>query len=104
MSQESVILFNYQNAMKQAKELKGISSKLKKLSDSQFDDTINKIDRSWDGESSTKFVQKGKKLKGKMDDSAKDLESIAGTIETIATNIYKAEMEALRIAKTRSHS
>lgn len=99
MLQESVILFNYQNALKQARELKQISTQIKKLSDSQFETSINAINANWKGENATKYFNKGKKLKGKMDDSAEDLNSIAETIETIANNIYKAEMEALRIAQ-----
>lgn len=103
MASEQTIIFNYNKAVQQANSLMEISNDIRKVATDKLEDSIQVIDKNWDGESSKKFIAKEKKLKSKVEDSAKDIESISGAIKRIAKEIYDAEMASIQIAKTRSY-
>ena len=100
---EYEITFNYQKAMNQAAELKAIASSLKKVGETQLAECLGKISKNWLGSNSEDFVAKGKKMETKIEKSSKSITLTAGAIETMAKNIYNAEMEALRIAREREN-
>ena len=102
MASEDTIQFNYNKAIKQADDLLDISKEVKKISENKLADSLEKIDKNWDGENSKKFIKKGNTLKGKIEDSADDLKKVSESIKQMAKKIYDAEMESLRIAKERS--
>lgn len=102
MADESTIIFNYEKAIKQADDLMGIAKEVRKVANTNMEDSLTAIGRNWEGENSAKFIKKGNVLKGKIGDSADDIEKIAGDIRIMAKRIYDAEMEAIRIAKQRA--
>ncbi len=97
---EYTIQFNYNKALGQASELKSIASSLKNISESSLVSTMNSISKNWTGSNSDEYVKKGNSLKEKIKHSSDDIYGVAGNLETMAGNIYRAEMEALRIAQT----
>jgi len=102
MASEQTIQFNYEQAIRQANDLLDISKEVKKLADNKLTDSIQTIDRNWDGENSKKFIKKGNTLKGKIEDSAEDLQKVSESIKQMAKKIYDAEMENIRIARERT--
>ncbi|MDE5778006.1 MAG: hypothetical protein K2I10_05800 [Lachnospiraceae bacterium] len=102
MADEATIIFNYEKAIKQADELVGIAKEVRKVVNANIAESLTAIDKNWDGENSVKFIKKGNVLKGKISDSADDIEKIAGDIRIMAKRIYDAEMEAIRIARQRA--
>ena len=102
MASEQTIVFNYNKALQQANNLLEISNDIRKIATDKLEDSIQTIDKNWDGENSKKFINKNKKLQEKMKDSADDIKQISTAIKKMAKQIYDAEMESIRIARTRS--
>ena len=103
MASEQTIIFNYNKAIQQADNLLEVSKDIRKIATGKLNDSIQTIDKNWDGENSKKFLTKSKRLKEKVEDSADDIKSIAEAIKTIAKSVYDAEMENIQTAKTRSY-
>ena len=103
MSSEQTIQFNYNKALQQANSLLNISNDIRKIATDKLDDSIQAIDKNWDGENSKKFITKSKKLKDQVEDSADDIRRISDAIKKMAKEIYDAEMESIRIARMRSY-
>lgn len=101
---EQEIEFNYKKAMGQASELKEIASSLKKLGESQLDSCMNSVAKNWTGDNSDSYVKKGRKLEKKMVTSSDNIKQTAETIETMAKNIYEAEMKALQEIRDKSYA
>lgn len=101
---EYEIRFNYQKAMNQAAELKGIASSLKKVGEFQLKECLGKISKSWTGTNSQDFVLKGNKMGVKIETSYQNVTHTAEAVETMAKNIYDAEMAALRVARERKNN
>ena len=102
MASEDTIQFNYEKAIRQANDLQDISKEIKKLAENKLTDSLQTIDKNWDGDNSKKFIKKGNTLKGKIEDSAEDLQKVSTSIRQMAKKIYDAEMESIRIAQERS--
>ncbi len=100
---ESEIRFNYEKSMKQAEELKQIAQSLSKVSTNQLSECLGKIEKNWSGDNSDAYRKKGVKLQGKIETSAKGVKLAAESIETMARNIYRAEMAALEATRRRKH-
>lgn len=100
---EHEINFNYKKAMDQAEELKNIGKELSKLGDSQLEQCLNAVKKSWDGTNSESYVKKGKKVQTKITATSGNITGAAGAIETMAKRIYDAEMAALEAAKRHSY-
>lgn len=98
---EHEIRFNYSKAMNQAKELKNVASSLTKVGNSKLEECMVKVSKGWNGDNSESYVKKGKKLGDKIDKSGNGVRQTAEAIETMARNIYNAEMAALRAARER---
>lgn len=103
MASEQTIQFNYNKALQQADSLLNISNDIRKIATDKLNDSIQAIDKNWDGENSKKFLAKSKKLKDQVEDSADDIRRISDAIKKMAKEIYDAEMESIRIAKMRSY-
>ena len=97
------IRMDYQKAIKEADKLKVLASDLKQTAD-RLDQSLTNVKSAWKSDSSVKYVNKGRKLREELKKRAKELDQAAGVIRQIAQNTYKAEMEALRLAKERSYS
>lgn len=98
------IKMDYNNAIKQAEKLEKLARDLKQIAQTQLQECLSNVDRSWKSTSSVKYINKGKKLREEILSRAKNLEKTAETIRTIAKNVYDAEMRSLEIAKRRTYS
>ena len=97
------INFNYHAAIKQAKRLDEIAASLEKLADQEMERVLNEIGHAWKSElSAPKFLQKGRKVETDISKTAGNLRNIATSVRTIAERVRSAELEALRIANTRT--
>lgn len=103
MASEQTIVFNYNKAIQQADNLLEISKDVRKIATNKLNDSIQTIDKNWDGENSKKFLTKSRRLKDKIEDSADDIKLVSESIKKMAKAIYDAEMENIETAKTRSY-
>lgn len=101
MASRYQIQMDFQKATQKAGELDQIADNLSKLAGTDLSNTLNSLNNDWKGDNATAYLKKGYGLKERMDSTVKDLRATAGTIRSIAKNIYDAEMEALRIAEER---
>lgn len=100
---EYEISFNYQRSVNQAAELKGVASSLKKVKDNELVSCLGSVAKNWKGTNSENFVKKAKKMETRIENESKNVTLTAQAIETMAKNIYDAEMAALRAARERSN-
>lgn len=92
---------DFTRATQKANELDGIADNLSRLADTDLQNTLDGLNNDWKGDNAGEYIKKGFALKENMDKTVKDIRETAGTIRTVAKNIYDAEMEALRIAEER---
>ncbi len=95
------IEFDFQKALRQARELDQVAQRLNSLSDSSLEDTLNQISANWTGDNAVKYIKKGKLLQGNIDKTANALREVAEAIREIARNLYEAEMAAWERAHNR---
>lgn len=103
MATRASIEFDFNRALNQAKKLEEVASKMKSLSESSLENTLQDISVNWKGENASVYLKKGEKLKSKVMGSAEQLNAIAGEIRKIAKRVYDAEMAALAIAEMRNY-
>ena len=101
MASRHQIQMDFKRATQKAKELDDIADNLSKLADTDLQNTLDGLNNDWKGDNAGEYIKKGFALKENMDKTVKDIRETAGTIRTVAKNIYDAEMEALRIAEER---
>lgn len=101
MASRHQIQMDFTKATQKAKELDDIADNLSKLADTDLQNTLDGLNNDWKGDNAGEYIKKGFALKENMDKTVKDIRETAGTIRTVAKNIYDAEMEALRIAEER---
>lgn len=99
---ESEIRFNYDKAMGQAEELRNIASSIKTISEDNMEESFGKVQKNWTGENSESYVKKGRTVQNKVTGSANSVAAAATALETMARNIYNAEMAAIQIAQAAS--
>lgn len=104
MASASEILFNFNQAKKRAQELEDTAAQLRKLANDELGQTLDNLAAAWKGEAATAYLNKGVRLKAKIIQSAKDLDSTATVIRNTAQRIYDAEMEAYRLAMERLYN
>ncbi len=102
MSSLGEIYFNYNRAIKQARELDGVASKLRSAAHNDMDTVLNEVRNAWKSDSAPNYIRKGEKVRGDIEKTAKNLNNIAAAIRTIAERVRRAELEAWRIANTRN--
>lgn len=95
------IEWNYIQAKKQAAKLEEQADMLKRLSDVQLDETLQKLSCNWKGDSAGAYLCKGEKMKGEIHNIAKELRKTAEVIRSSAERTFKAEMKAREMAKKR---
>lgn len=95
------IEMDFSKAKRQASDLERIANNLRTISDRQMEDTLRTLEHNWLGDNSVKYMGKGRQLEGKIRETSKSLENIAGAIREIAQNVYEAEMRAWEIAHNR---
>lgn len=95
------IEFNYRRTLAQADSIDVIANSLKKLSEKEFQDTLQNLSANWKGENASLYLSKGNLLQEKMNTTVKELSSVASNIRTIAERIRNAELAALALALKR---
>ncbi|MBO5474618.1 MAG: WXG100 family type VII secretion target [Lachnospiraceae bacterium] len=103
MAGRASIEFNFRKAMEQAEQLEGTAERLSRLSNYQFENTMQQLAANWKGENASEYMNKGDRLQQQMNGTAKELYNIAADIRRVAKRLYQAEMEALRIAQKRDY-
>lgn len=103
MKSASEIRFDFQQAIRRAEELENIAADLKQLASGELGEFLQNLSTAWKGEAANAYLQKGARLQDKILKSAKDLNSTASTIRSVAKRIYDAEMRAYRLAKQREY-
>ena len=95
------IEMDFSKAKRQAKDLDELATNLERLSGSQLEETLNQLGMHWTGDSSLKYIGKGKTLQGNINKTAQAIHDVAQAIRDIASTIYEAEMEAWERAHNR---
>jgi len=103
MATRESIIFDFRRALEQADKIEEIANNLSNLSGQRFEGTMQNLSSNWKGENANLYLQKGEKLQGKMNVTARELRDIASDIRTIAKRLYDAEMAALEIALSREY-
>lgn len=103
MASEATIRFNFKKALAQADQLDAIANNLSKLSSNDLNGTLQMVSANWKGQNASAYLNKGGKLQGNINETSKDLHSIASDIRVIAKRVYRAEMAALAIAQKRTY-
>lgn len=103
MASRASIEFDFHKAKAQADRLDAVADQLNRLSDHKFGGTMQHLSANWKGENASLYLSKGGKLQGQMNETARELHNIASDIRAVAERIYRAEMEALRIAEQREY-
>lgn len=101
MSSRSEIRFNFNQAKEQAKQLDEIAAKIEKLSTQTMENNMRTLSANWAGDNATAFLKKEDIIKRNIKKTASEIRDIASDIRSIAKRVYDAEMEALRIARSR---
>lgn len=96
------ILMDYNKARKEADRLDKAASSVRKEA-RRFETCRGNVAAAWKGENAVRFTRKMDLVYDDLDKIAKSLERAADVIRTNAKLIYDAEMEAKRIAESRTY-
>ena len=102
MKTSAQIKMNYREAMQQARDLDTLAGKIRTTANQKVEQSMQLLSSGWKGNNAADFLRKYSELKRQILASADELNSIADDIRRTAQIVYNAEMEALRIAQTRS--
>jgi uncharacterized protein YukE len=102
MATRASIEFDYKKAMAQADKLDEIADSMKRLSHNKLDTTLQSLSADWKGDNAKAYINKGSKLKSRIDDTSGNLHSTASDIREKARQMYNAEMAAMAIAERRN--
>lgn len=103
MKSETQINYDFQQAIRKARELENVATGLRSLANSNLTDALQNLSCAWQGEAADAYLRKGALLKERIVENAKKIDSTAKTIRNVAQRTYNAEMEAFRIAKEREY-
>lgn len=98
------INMDFSKANAQAAQLETVAKDLDTLAKTSLEDCMTGVKTNWTGSSATSYVKKGQKIQESMKQSAKNLNTIAGTIRQIAKKTYEAEKAAYELAQKRTYS
>lgn len=103
MKSDSEIKYDFAQANAKADELEQVAKKLKRLAQSDLEESLQILANAWHGEAAEVYIGKGSRLKERILLNADKLDSTAKTIRSTAKRTYDAEMRAYRIAKEREY-
>jgi len=95
-----ILNFNYDLAIRQASQIEGIASEMRKLANGQMNSAISTVDASWDGDTSNIFLRHCNDTKQQIITRAGELESNAQRIRNVARILRDAEERARREMET----
>ncbi|MDE7261696.1 MAG: WXG100 family type VII secretion target [Oscillospiraceae bacterium] len=97
------IEFDFQAAIAQAERLEELASQVDKLRQQRLQASLDELRSVWQGKSAEEFQRKGEELQQDLKCTEQELKAIAQSIRATARRVYEAEMEALRMAESRSY-
>ena len=97
------INMDFSKANTQAAQLEAIAKDLTTLANSSLEECMTGVKTNWTGSNAGSYVKKGEKLQENIKQSAKNLNTIAGTIRQIAKKTYEAEKAAYELAQQRMY-
>lgn len=100
---EARIRMDYARASECAARLEYTAHLIRQGADNSLGHTLAAIGAAWKGEGADIFTGKGQRLRGQIQDQAKELERTAQTIREIAKNTYTAEMRAREIIEQKDY-
>lgn len=81
-----------------AENLRQTAAGLKTVAEREFSSGIRGIQSGWDGENAKAFLSKSENIKEDLNQTVKELNEAAQTLDTLAEQYRKTEEEAVRIA------
>ena len=96
------VLFNYNQAMAQARRLDALAKQVELLSRNKIEDTKSRLRVAWQSDNSSAYLGKVEIVQNSIYDSAKKIRNIAQGIRTIAESVKAAELRAIEIARARN--
>lgn len=97
------IMFNYNQAIRQAEKLESIAKKLNTLKDTKLENTLGTLKNAWQSDSSGQYYGKASQVQTEIGITAKNVYQIAQAIRTTAKAVKTAELRALEIARSRTY-
>lgn len=95
------IYMDYEDARRQAAQLKEIAAEIRQVSNSALQGVFEDLQTAWKGEAAEAFFQKELKLEQDIEKMANKVQEIAQAVERIAAQFLKAEQEAIALAQSR---
>lgn len=95
------IQIDFRKTIQKAEELDQLARQLENLAKGNFEGILQDIGRTWTGEASIQYRNKGRILEESMKEKAEQLRSIADSMRTVARETYNAEKRAIQIAGMR---
>lgn len=97
------IQMEFGKAEEQANRLEQIGKDLGRTANDTLGGTLSNIGSSWNSNSSSDYLKKGRKVQEELQKRAQELRDTASAIRKIAKDTYEAEMRAYYLAKTRKY-
>lgn len=102
MSSAYEIKVDFQNAREQAQRLDDLAGRIDSEIAGRMTESNEQLHAAWTGENATRYLRDLDNIGDSWAGVARSLRIMADMIRLLAQQIYDAEMEALRIAQTRS--
>lgn len=99
MSDRYTIEMNFRRSTAQADRLDRIAGDLRRLTNDNFESTLNDLQLKWKGDNALKYRGKAGELQESMCYTADGLNEAAAVIREIAERLYNTEMANLAIAE-----
>lgn len=93
--------FDFNKAMRQASELESLAEQLNRMAQNDYADNMQRLSGAWQGDSASKFLNKGAILQQDMVETARKLRYTANSYRKIARSVKEAEERAKRLAEIR---
>ncbi len=98
------IEIDFQAALKRAEMLLEASSRLYRITGVNLENVYQYTRQGWQGENAELYRKKCTDLSVEIAGTAKAMKAVALSIRTAAEVMYRAELQALQLATTNSHS
>lgn len=102
MLTKRMIEINFAAAKSDAKKLEDAAESLDRLAKGKYEEVMQGISKAWKSDSAPAYISKGRKVETDIQNTAKELRTLAAQIRQAAQKMYNAEMQAIQIAKTRT--
>lgn len=104
MATQSEISINFEKAQAVAAFIRETSDNINDNIKNGMDVTGEELKKDWTGENSIAFLKKTELIKEDLISLVSELATVADTVETIAKNLYDAEMKAIEAVNTQSQT